>query len=400
MEVRCLFDKLVKISDIKSHPKNRNVHPKSQIKRLAKILNYQGWRYPVKISKLSGCVTSGHGRIEAAKLNGWNQVPCNFQNYESEEQEYSDVQADNAIALWAEMDKKLIIEDIKLLQSLDVELLGFEEFNIPDLEKDKKEDEVPEGVVSTCKKGDIFLLGNHRLICGDSTSKEVIHNLMGNEIARMVHTDPPYNVDYGVSKKPRHKIRTIENDKQSPEEWEIFCKKIYENFKDFCSGDVYMWGASCGEGMKMRLLLIESGCHWSATIIWNKDRMVLTPANYQRKYEPCFYGWYNKSSFNGERNLYEVWECKRPSNSKLHPTMKPIELCEMAITASSKSGDIVLDLFGGSGSTLIACEKTNRRCFMAEIDEHYCDVIIERWCNYTGINKITKNGEEVEWKAK
>lgn len=144
-----------------------------------------------------------------------------------------------------------------------------------------------------------------------------------------------------------------------------------------------MWGASGPDGMKMRLWLTEMGCHWSATIIWVKNSLVLTPANYQRKYEPCFYGWFNKSSFVADRKQTEVWEFDKPNASKLHPTMKPIELCSNAIENSSKHGDIVLDLFGGSGSTLIACEQTNRNCYMMELDEFYCSVIIERWEEFT-----------------
>ena len=204
----------------------------------------------------------------------------------------------------------------------------------------------------------------------------------------MIHTYPPYNVDYGASKNPRHKIRTIENDKQSPEEWETFCKALFEIFKSFNDGDIYMWGASCPEGMRMRLWLTEAGCHWSATIIWKKQQLVLSPAKYQRMYEPCFYGWFNKSTFGADRKETEVWEINRPHDSKLHPTMKPVELCEKAIKNSSQWDDIVLDLFLGSGSTLIACEKTNRICYGMEIDPHYCDVIIQRYEEFTGNKAI------------
>jgi DNA modification methylase len=219
-------------------------------------------------------------------------------------------------------------------------------------------------------------------MCGDATKEEDVIKLMDGQKARMVFTDPPYNVDYGVSKNPRHKIRMIENDKQSPQEWEDFCKKFFLNIQSFNTGDIYIWGASGPEGMKMRLWLSEMGCHWSATIIWKKDQLVLTPANYQRMYEPCFYGWFDKSSFNGDRKQTEVWEISRPKNSKLHPTMKPVELVTKAIVNSSKAEDIVLDLFGGSGSTLIACEKSNRRCFTMELDPKYVDVIRQRYDDY------------------
>lgn len=209
----------------------------------------------------------------------------------------------------------------------------------------------------------------------------------------MIHTDPPYNVDYGVSKNPRHKIRTIENDKQSPEEWEEFCKALYSIFNIYNTGDIYMWGASCPEGMRMRLWLVDMGAHWSATIIWKKQQLVLSPAKYQRMYEPCFYGWFDKSSFGGDRKQVEVWDLDRPLNSKLHPTMKPVEVCERAILNSSQWDDIVLDLFLGSGSTLIACEKTNRICYGMEIDPKYVDVIIKRFEDYSGKKAELVNGK-------
>lgn len=140
-----------------------------------------------------------------------------------------------------------------------------------------------------------------------------------------------------------------------------------------------MWGASGPEGMKQRLWLTELGCNWSATIIWVKDRLVLSPAKYQRMYEPCFYGWFNKSSFNNDRTQTEVWECEKPQSSKEHPTMKPIKLCQMAIINSSVPGDIVLDLFGGSGSTLIASHELNRACYIMELDPVYCQIILDRF---------------------
>jgi DNA modification methylase len=155
-----------------------------------------------------------------------------------------------------------------------------------------------------------------------------------------------------------------------------------------------MWGAPGPEGMRMRLWLIEMGCHWSATIIWKKDRLVLSPANYQRLYEPCFYGWFGKSSWDGGRKQVEVWELKRPSNSKLHPTMKPIEVCDQAIVNSSKQKDIVMDLFLGSGSTMVAAHQLNRKCYGMEIDPKYCQVIIDRMHKLDPKLPIKINGKD------
>lgn len=231
--------------------------------------------------------------------------------------------------------------DFELLKDFGAELLtdvGFTEEEMGeifplDLEPNEKEDEVPEVRETDIKLGDMYQLGGHRLLCGDATK---------------------------------------------------FCHKMYEIFKEFNTGDIYMWGASGPEGMRMRLWLVEMGCHWSATIVWKKQQLVLSPAKYQRMYEPCFYGWFGKSTFGADRKQTEVWEIDRPLNSKLHPTMKPIELCEKPILNSSKWNDIVLDVFGGSGSTLIACEKTNRKCRMMELDPVYCQVIIDRWEQFTG----------------
>ena len=264
------------------------------------------------------------------------------------------------------------------LNEFDLPLMGLDEGNTdPDAVPD-----VPEKPKT--KTGDLYILGNHRLLCGDATKKKDVERLMDGAKADMVFTDPPYNVDYGSSKNPRHKIRKIANDSMPSDAWESFCKDVFANIKTYCAGDVYVWGASAPDGMKMRLWLHEMGCHWSATIIWKKQQLVLSPAKYQRIYEPCFYGWFGKSSYRADRKQVEVWEFDRPLNSHLHPTMKPVALCCRGIINSSEKNDIVLDLFGGSGSTLVACEQTQRRCYMMEIDPHYCDVIVKRWEDFTG----------------
>ena len=233
------------------------------------------------------------------------------------------------------------------------------------------------------RPGDIWLLGKHRLLCGDAVNEADVQRLMDCQTADMIFTDPPYNVNYGGQIIDRHRNRKIINDNLSNEDWEMFCKKLFENFKKYNKGDIYMWGASGPNGMKMRLWLVEIGCHWSATIIWSKQRFVFGPAKYQRMYEPCFYGWFDKSSFVGDRKQTDVWNFNRPIVSDLHPTMKPVDLCAYAIKNSSLPGQIVLDLFLGSGSTLIACEQVDRICYGMELDPAYCDVIVRRWEDYT-----------------
>jgi len=371
----------IEISRLWANPKNPKMHDDKLIKESIQDL---GFVDDIVVDE-NNVILSGHGRLKALKelgtkdgteidvikISGWTQE-----------------QKDRYLLL----SNKSVEKggwDFEMLAQIDKELLkqvGFESQELDKIFKDlnKDDDEVPEVPEKpTSKLGEIYQLGKHRLVCGDALKRDDVEKLMNGVKANMVFTDPPYNVDYGVSKKQGNKIRKIKNDNLSADDWEIFCKSLYEIFRQYNKGDIYMWGASGPDGMKMRLWLTEIGCHWSATIIWKKQQLVLSPAKYQRMYEPCFYGWFDQSSYCGSRKETEVWEIDRPLNSKLHPTMKPVELCEKAITNSSKRGDIVLDVFGGSGSTLIACEQLDRKCYMMELDPRYTDVIISRWENFT-----------------
>ena len=234
-------------------------------------------------------------------------------------------------------------------------------------------------------------MGEHRLICGDSTDVNVIETLMDGDKADMVFTDPPWNVNYGAVEKGNaqgYKPRTIKNDFMGTEDFKNFMFAAFHSMnnasKDGAMTYVVM---SAQEWGNMMLTLAQNDYHWSSTIIWNKDRLVLSRKDYHTKYEPIWYGWKE-----GEARLHpledrkqcDVWDFDRPSRSDEHPTMKPVALVGRAIQNSSNPGNVVLDLFGGSGTTLIACEETGRKCRMCELDEHYCDVIITRWENLTG----------------
>ena len=257
------------------------------------------------------------------------------------------------------------------------------------LEYDEKANDAPslDDKPAKTKPGQVFQLGPHKLMCGDSTKPEDFKKLMDKSKADMVFTDPPYNVDYGANKKhPEWKVRAIKNDNLSRADWLEFNKAVFSNISAYYKGgDVYVWGASGPEGMVQRLLMTDLGFHWSATIVWKKDQLVLSPAKYQRLYEPCFYGWLSKSSFAGDRKQLEVWDFPRPKKSEEHPTMKPVELCILGIRNSSKKGALVLDPFLGSGSTMIACEKIDRVCVGMELDPKYCDVIIKRYADFAGV---------------
>ena len=259
--------------------------------------------------------------------------------------------------------------------------------NIDDAEPDEgliEDDEIPEVKESKVKRGDIWKLGEHKIMCGDSTSFDDVDKLMNGEKADMVFTDPPYNINYGTIKHPKFKVRDIKNDNMSSNDFKIFVEGFVENIKVFCDGIVYCWSGQGKDGRIMFTVLDEK-LHNSTTIIWNKDQFTLGRGKYQNKYEPCWFGWVNSGkNFTNDRTLTNVWDFKRPQKSELHPTMKPIELCENALNHSSIKNQIILDLFLGSGSTLIAAEKLNRKCYGMELDEKYCDVIIERWEQFTG----------------
>jgi DNA modification methylase len=237
-----------------------------------------------------------------------------------------------------------------------------------------------------CKLGEIWKLGEHRLICADSTKAETYEKLMLNEKAEMMFTDPPWNVAIGKDSNPRHRQREgLQNDDLSPEEFSKFLRDFATQAIKHIEGDVYcVLGAS--EWPNLDLNLREVGFHWSATIIWVKDMFVLGRSKYHRRYEPIWYGWNKKgkSSFQGSRTLDDVWEIKRPKRSEEHPTMKPVELMQKAIENSSSYGGIILEPFAGSGSTLLAAQTLGRKCYAIELEPLYCDVIIKRWQNLTG----------------
>ena len=394
MIVRCAFDKLVDLDELIAHPKNRNKHPDDQIKRLAEILKYQGWRYPVKVSNRSERVTSGHGRILAAKLAGWKQVPVNYQDYDSDEQEYADVQADNAIASWAELDLSGINSDIgDLGPDFDIDLLGIKDFVLEPAELIPQcdEDAVPEHVEPRTKLGDVYQLGRHRLMCGDSTSIDAVENLMGGEKADMVFTDPPYGMrldtDYttmgGSSKK--HAPVLGDGDDFTPE----LINTVFASAPS--ATEVFMWGAD----YYAEHLPNKNDGAW---LVWDKrsspEDIGKMDGQFGSAFELC---WSMKKHSREMIRLTRPTSFWRGDETSVHPTQKPVGLVEWIFERYGKPN--VLDLFGGSGSTLIACEKTNRRCFMMELDPKYCSVIVERWCKYTGQEAylLNEDGTQTAW---
>lgn len=383
--------KLVPIEEIQFHPKNRNAHSKDQLERLAKILKYQGIRRPGTVSNLSGYLTVGEGRVRAAKLAGFKEYPISFQDYEDEAQEISDLNADNAIGLWADLDLKGIGEDIlDFGPGFDIELLGIENFTIDPSEKygDKDPDAVPEPPKEPITKtGDLWILGNHRLLCGDCTVKENVDRLMNGEKADMVFTDPPYGISY--------RSNAWDSEQQSVQARKTNAEITGDKSTDVGSVAISMLSAHLGESVHSYVW-----CRWDCfgeflkaasalgkvkgVVVWDKGGPGLGDLE-------CSYGdseW-AIHSLKGRRPLAErqngVWQVNRMKGLQMkHPTQKPVELAERAIINSSENRHIVVDPFLGSGSTLIACEQTNRRCFGTEIDPAYCDVIVKRWEEFTG----------------
>jgi DNA modification methylase len=393
--VFCAHDELVALERIVGNPRNPNTHPDAQIELLAKIISAQGWRAPITVSNLSGFVVRGHGRLAAARLLGLGVAPVDFQDYESEAAEWADLIADNRIAELAEIDSPLLAELLRDIdtEGLDIELSGFDAAGLEALLAEVGagpviiEDDVPERPDDpVTKPGDLWVLGDHRLLCGDATDAGDVDRLMRSDKADMVFTDPPWNVAIGLDSNPRHRQRAgLVNDSMPSTEFAAFLAAAGANIATIAGGDVYcVLGAS--EWPTLDTALRSAGLHWSATVIWVKDTFVLGRSKYHRRYEPIWYGWKDggTSSFCRRRDLDDVWEIARPKRSEEHPTMKPVELVARAIQNSSKPAGVVADLFAGAGSTLMAAEQLGRSCRAMEIDPGYCDVICARWSALTG----------------
>lgn len=393
MIVHCPHDALVSIKELKAHPQNRNSHPKEQIERLAQILEYQGWRYPIKVSKRSGFITSGHGRLEAAKLLKLKEVPVSFQDYTDEAQEYADLTADNAIASWSELDLSGINSDIvDLGPDFDLNLLGIKDFVLEPVEKLEPqcdEDEVPKALPEPkVVKGEVYILGKHRLMCGDSTAITDVERLMDGKKADMVFTDPPYGVSYQSNMRTKSdKFQVIENDDTFLTEW-INVLPIVS------TGWVFVW--TTWKVLVKWLEITAPIGEMTNFIVWDKGGGGIgdLEKTFLTDHEIALV--FNRGAKITGKRIGSVWSIGKDRSAEyVHPTQKPVALSVMAIENVTKNHDAVLDLFGGSGSTLIGCEKTNRHARIMELEPHYCGVILERWQKFTGKKAHREDG--VAW---
>lgn len=381
---------LVSISQLVPYVNNARTHSDAQVKKLRASLREFGFINPVIIDREFN-VIAGHGRILAAKEEGIEKVPCVFVDYLTPAQKKAYILADNRMAMDAGWDEELLRVEIEALQaeSFDVGLTGFDEKDIAELfagEDDDAQDDdfdVDEELQKppVTKNGDVWLLGNHRLICGDSTKAETYEVLMNGKKANLVVTDPPYNVNYEGS------AGKIQNDSMKEDVFEKFLLDAYTQMNAAMADDasIYVFHSD-SHGLAFRKAFEEAGFYLSGCCIWKKQSLVLGRSPYQWQHEPCLFGWKKngKHQWYSDRKQTTIWEFDKPKKNGDHPTMKPIPLIAYPIRNSSMSNCIVLDPFGGSGSTLIACEQLGRICHTIELDEKYCDVIVKRYIEQVG----------------
>ena len=387
--------RMVAVDALIPYARNARTHSDTQVAQIAASITEFGWTNPILTDGDKGLI-AGHGRLLAARKLGHKQVPVIELAHLTPEQKKAYILADNRLAENAGWDEELLKLEMAELKAadFDLDLLGFSDKEIEELLNGDEsggglteDDAIPETPVDPVSRpGDLWILGSHRLLCGDSTRLADVERLMGGQLADMAFTDPPYNVDYAGSAKDksRGKDRRIMNDDLG----DGFYKFLYDaclNLLLVTKGACYVCMSS-SELHTLQKAWTQAGGKWSTFIIWAKNTFTLGRADYQRQYEPILYGWKQGSDhfWCGDRDQSDIWNYNKTRVNDLHPTMKPVELVERAIKNSSKSRDIVVDLFGGSGTTLIACEKTGRQARLLELDPKFVDVIVKRWEEYTG----------------
>jgi DNA modification methylase len=402
----------ISVGKLMPYARNARTHSEDQIAQIAASISEFGFVNPILVGDDNGII-AGHGRLLAAKMLGLDEVPVIRLAHLTETQRRALVIADNKIAENAGWDEEMLKLELQSLQDemFDLDLLGFSDEALEELLEDdatkegqSDEDAAPEVPVNPVSvDGDIWLCGDHRVICGDSTQLASFENLMGQDLADMVFTDPPYNVNYANNPKDkgRGKNRPIMNDNLGGG-FEQFLYDACSNMLMYCKGSLYICMSS-SELHTLHQSFVKAGGRWSTFVIWAKNAFTMGRADYQRQYEPILYGWKEGTDhfWCGARDQGDVWFVSKPRANDLHPTMKPVELVERAIANSSKTRDIVLDAFGGSGSTMIACEKTRRRARLVELDPKYVDVIVRRWQDFTGKKAtLASTGQSFEELAK
>ena len=382
------FEK-VPVDCLVPYARNARTHSKEQILQLRASLREFGFVNPILVDADMNII-AGHGRVLAAKAEGMEAVPCVFVEHLTDAQKKAYILADNRLALSAGWDEELLALEFGELKDLgfDLELTGFDPAEIEKLfgkQEDVQEDDfdvdAAAGEPPIAQPGDLWLLGRHRLLCGDATRSEDVALLMDGKRANLCLTDPPYNVNYEGS------AGKIQNDNMEAGKFYEFLLAAFKNIETALAGDasIYVFHADT-EGLNFRRAFAEAGFYLSGTCIWKKQSLVLGRSPYQWQHEPVLFGWKRKGkhAWYTDRKQSTIWEFDKPTKSKLHPTMKPLDLLAYPIGNSTQANGIVLDTFGGSGSTLMVCQQMDRVCFMSEIDPVFASVIVKRYVELVG----------------
>jgi len=379
------------IGDLLPYARNSRTHSDAQVAQIAASIREFGWTNPILVDT-DGTIIAGHGRVMAARKLGEQQVPVITLGHMTDAQRRAYVIADNQLAMNAGWDAEMLKVEIAELADadFDLSLLGFDDKVLAGLTAEvtdglTDDDAVPEPpAIPATVLGDVWVLGNHRLMCGDSTSIDAVERLMAGQKVDMWLTDPPYNVAYEGKTKD---ALTIQNDSMGNESFRQFLRDAYVAADAVMKpGAVfYIWHAD-SEGYNFRGAAVDAGWKVRQCLIWKKSSMVMGRQDYHWKHEPCLYGWKEGAGhlWAADRKQTTILEFDKPSRNGDHPTMKPVALFEYQILNNTKGADIILDSFGGSGTTMIACEKNGRYSRLMELDPKYCDVIIKRWQDFTG----------------
>lgn len=398
---------LVSIDKLVPYVNNARTHSAEQITKLRSSLREFGFVNPIIIDREFNII-AGHGRLMAAKEEGINEVPCVFVDYLTDAQKKAYILADNRMAMDAGWDEELLKIEMEELQNLGYDLgyTGFDEKELEELfgidDKEVKDDDFDLTAAlekaSFVERGDIWYVGKHKLMCGDATSSEDVAKLMEDKKANLILTDPPYNVAFKSSDG-----LTIQNDSMKNNDFYEFLFASFKNMAEHLEngGAAYIFHADT-EGLNFRKAFIDAGFHLAGCCIWVKDSLVLGRSDYQWQHEPVLYGFMQngKHPWYSDRKQTTIWNFDKPKKNSNHPTSKPLDLLAYPINNSTQANAIVIDTFGGSGSTLMACEQMNRICYTMELDEKYASVILRRYVEDTNDSEnvyVIRNGEKIPY---
>jgi DNA modification methylase len=399
---------LADVEELIPYARNARTHSSAQITQIAASIKEFGFLAPIVIAE-DNTILCGHGRFYAAQKLGLKKIPCVKESHLTEAQKRAYIIADNKLSINAGWDDELLAVELSDLQGegVDLSITGFDEKELADLFDDKSKSDVEDDgydlsaaleKAAFVQRGDIWTVGRHHLMCGDATSADDVAALMGGKRANLLLTDPPYGVSFKSSSG-----LTIQNDSIKNEDFYNFLKSAFSAAADCLEkgAAAYIFHADT-EGLNFRRAFVDAGFHLAGCCIWVKDSLVLGRSDYQWQHEPVLYGFLQngKHSWYSDRKQTTIWNFAKPKKNANHPTSKPLDLLSYPIQNSSQENAIVLDTFGGSGSTLMACELTNRICYTMELDEKYASVILRRYVDDTGRSDdvfVERNGEKIPY---